>query len=309
MSEGRDVLARRCLGRSGLEVTTLGLGGAGIGGKAYGAVSDDDAIATVRQAVQMGVTYIDTSPLYGESERRIGLALDGGLREHIILSTKTGTHPRWRGEYSATATYKSIENSLRLLKTDYIDLALIHDPPDLQQAFGSQGALEALEDLKAQGVIHAIGLGVRDHALLRTAILSQRMDAILTYLDYNLVRTTATPLLDMARAYDVGVINGSPLVMGFLSGRDPVAHVRTSLPWIDEEACEELGIAKHLWNWSQKAQVDLQAVALQFSLRQDKIATTLVGAMSPTEVAHNVAACRRQLPVAIWEELERARVK
>ena len=115
-------LETRRLGRSGLQVTALGLGGAGIGGTAYGEVSDDEAVETVRTAIDGGITYIDTSPLYGESERRLGLALQGGLRDRVVLSTKTGTHPRWYRDYSADATYRSLENSLRLLGTGYIDL-------------------------------------------------------------------------------------------------------------------------------------------------------------------------------------------
>lgn len=302
-------LPRRRLGHSGLEVTVLGLGGAGIGGGAYGAVSDDDAIATVQQAVQAGMTYIDTSPLYGESQRRIGLALAGGLRKQVVLSTKTGTHPRWKGDYSADATYRSVEDSLRVLKTSFIDLVFLHDPSphQFQQAFGPAGALAALEDLKAQGAIGAVGVGVRDHPLLREAILSDRIDAILTYLDYNLVRTSITPLLSLAQEHGVGVINGAPLVMGLLSGVDPEEQVRTSLTWIDRDHFPELEVAKRLWRWSQSVPVDLQAVALQFSLREQKIATTLVGAMHPSEVVQNIAACTTPLPEQIWEDVERER--
>jgi aryl-alcohol dehydrogenase-like predicted oxidoreductase len=94
-------IPRRALGRSGLQVSALGLGDAGFGGFAYGAVTDEEAVQTVRAAVASGITYIDTSPLYGGSERRLGIALQGIPREQVVVSTKTGTHPRWRGDYSA----------------------------------------------------------------------------------------------------------------------------------------------------------------------------------------------------------------
>jgi len=123
-------LSRRRLGRSGLKVPALALGGAGLGG-VFGKVSDEEAIEAVRYAVAQGVDYIDTDASYGDSERKSGLALEGGLREKVILSTKTGTHPDRQGDYSWDGTLWNIENSLRLLKTDYLDLALVHDPEDM----------------------------------------------------------------------------------------------------------------------------------------------------------------------------------
>lgn len=311
MVSGMTGLPRRSLGQSGLEVTALGLGGAGFGGAgfggAYGAVSDDEAIETVRRAVADGITYIDTSPLYGESERRLGLALHGGLRERVILSTKTGTHPRWRGDYSASATHRTVENSLRLLGTDYIDLLLVHDPPNLHRALGPGGAVDALEDLKRQGVIRAIGLGVRDHALHQEAIRSGRIDAVLTYLDYTLLRTSAADdILSPAAAHGVGVINGSPLAMGLLSGVDPDAHARTAPGWATASEPDRR-MARRLWRWARAREVDLQALALQFSLREPRIAATVVGSKTAAEVARNMRAVTTPLTEYIWAELERER--
>ena len=112
-------LPKRRLGRTNLEVTSLSLGGAGLG---RDDVTDDQAVDAVHRAIELGINYLDTSPLYGESERRVGLALDRGWREKVYLATKTGTHPQWRGDYSASGTRRSVENSLRLLKTDNLDV-------------------------------------------------------------------------------------------------------------------------------------------------------------------------------------------
>ena len=119
MATQETSLPLRCLGRTGLEVTGLGMGGAGIG---RGNVTDDEAVEAVRRAISLGINYLDTAPLYGESERRVGLALADGWREKIFLATKTGTHPEWRGDFSASGTRRSVENSLRLLGTDYLDV-------------------------------------------------------------------------------------------------------------------------------------------------------------------------------------------
>ena len=98
MTKEGAVLPRRRLGRTGLEVTALSMGGAGVG---RDNVSDDEAIEAVHRAIELGMNYLDTAPLYGacESERRIGLALAGGWREKIYLATKIGTHPEWRGDF------------------------------------------------------------------------------------------------------------------------------------------------------------------------------------------------------------------
>ena len=184
------LLPRRRLGRSGLEVPALALGGAGLGG-VFGQVSDAEAIEAVQYAVAQGVDYIDTDASYGDSERKIGLALEGGLRERIVLSTKTGTHPDRRGDYSWDGTLWNVENSLRLLKTDYLDLVLVHDPDDMGPVLAPRGAFDALLSLKEQGVVRSIGLGQRRHDFHAQAIEDGRVDVILTYADYNPIRTTA----------------------------------------------------------------------------------------------------------------------
>jgi aryl-alcohol dehydrogenase-like predicted oxidoreductase len=308
VKNGEGTLEIRRLGRGELRVTALGLGGAGFGGSSYGAVSDDEAVETVRAAIDGGITHIDTSPLYGESERRLGLALQGVRRDRLIISTKVGTHPKWRGDYSADATYLSVENSLRLLGTEYIDLLLVHDPPTLDQALGPAGAFEALEQLKAQQVIRAIGLGVRSHALLEQAIRSDRVDVILTFLDYTLLRTSAADVvLPLAAAHDVGVINGSPLAMGLLSGGDPDRYLETAMPWVGQALQGDLPAARRMWRLAREHGIDLQALALQWSMRERRIGGTLAGGKTAAEVRRNIEAATAPLPEGIWEEVETVR--
>lgn len=296
------MLTRKRLGRSGLEVTCFAMGGAGFGGR--DTVTDQEAIETVQYALAQGINYVDTSPLYGESERRVGLALEGVPRAEYLLSTKTGTHPEHRGDYSWDGTLWSVENSLRLLKTDYIDLLLIHDPDNeghIETIFGPRGALEALEHLKAQKVIGSIGLGQRRHDWHRRAILSGRVDVILTYNDYHPTRTTALTdgLLALAQQHDVGVINGSPMAHGLLSGGDPMQMtLHMHMPERDVAA------AKRLYDWCNARQVSQLAVVLQFCLRQPQIGCTLTGAKLVSELAQNLEAIRTPLPETLWTELE-----
>ncbi len=293
------------LGRTGLEVSALSLGGAGIGG-GYQPVSDREGIETVQYALAHDINYIDTSPLYGESERRIGLALEGVPRRQYVLSTKTGTHPQREGDYSWDGTLWSVENSLRLLKTDYIDLLLVHDPSneqDMDAIFAPRGAIEALGHLKAQGVIGFSGLGQRNHDWHRRAILSGRFDVILTYNDYHPIRTTALTqgLLELAKQHDVGVINGSPLAHGLLNGVDPqVVNASRNMRWGEQE----VAAAQRLYDWCRANGVPMLAVVLQFCLRQPLIDCTLTGAKTASELAQNLEAVQTPMPEWVWSQLD-----
>ena len=284
-----DIPMRR-LGRTDLEVTCLGMGGAGIG---RGGVTDDEAVAAVRRAIELGINYLDTAPLYGESERRVGLALADGWREKIFLATKTGTHPEWRGDYSGSGTRRSVENSLRLLGTDYLDVCLVHDPENMEPVVAKGGAFDELQRMREEGIVKFIGLGVREHEFHQIAIETGVVDVILTYLDYTLLSQTADEwLLPLAVKNDIGVINGSPIAMGLLSGEEPEISVRPP----------EGRKAHRLWRWAMENQVNLLNLAIQFCFRQPRIAMNLTGAKNVTEVEQCVAAATTPVPSEVWEQ-------
>ena len=197
MSTRTHPLPLRRLGRTELEVTCLGMGGAGLG---RGDTTDDEAIEAVHRAIDLGINYLDTAPLYGESERRVGLALADGWREKIYLATKIGTHPEWRGDFSGAGTRRSVENSMRLLGADYLDVCLVHDPDSMDPVVAKGGALDELQRMREEGLIKFIGLGVRQHEFHKIAIETGVVDVILTYLDYTLLSQTANEwLLPFAR--------------------------------------------------------------------------------------------------------------
>ncbi len=286
-------LLRRRLGRTELEVTVLSLGGARIGGNN---VTDDEAVEAVRRAITLGINYLDTSPLYGESERRTGLALADGWREKIYLATKTGTHPNWRGDYSASGTRRSVENSLNLLGTDYLDVCLVHDPSNMDPVVAKGGALDTLQRMREEGLVKYIGLGVREHEFHKIAIETGMVDVILTYLDYTLLSQTANDwLLSFASERDIGVINGSPIAAGLLSGVEP-----------DVKARPPDGVIAHkLWRWCAENNLNLLNLAIQFCLRQPLIATNLSGSKNALEVEQNFAAATSLIADEVWEELRK----
>lgn len=292
MSAVNIKLSKRRLGRTELEVTCLGMGGARIGGNE---VSDDEAVEAVRRAITLGINYLDTSPLYGQSERRVGLALADGWREKIYLATKTGTHPKWRGDYSASGTRRSVENSLSLLGTDYLDVCLVHDPSNMDPVVAKGGALDELQRMREEGLVKFIGLGVREHEFHKIAIETGIVDVILTYLDYTLVSQTANAwLLSFAYERDIGIVNGSPIAAGLLSGVEPDVNVRAP----------EGAKAHQLWQWAAENDLSLLNLAIQFCLRQPLIATNLSGSKNAREIEQNFAAATAPIADEVWEKLQ-----
>jgi aryl-alcohol dehydrogenase-like predicted oxidoreductase len=267
-----------------------------------GRLTDDEAIATVHRAIAMGVDFIDTSAGYGmgEGERRLGLALEGGLRHRVRLQTKAGTGPPGR-DFSGDAIRRSVEASLARLRTDYLDTCLIHDPDDMAPVLARGGGIDALVQLKAEGVIGATGLGVRSHEFHRMAIADGRFDIVLTYLDYTLLSRTAAPLITEAAGAGLGVAIGSPLATGLLATSGPLRHYGRP---VDEREPDAVA-ALRLRGWAGARGVPLPALALQWILRNPDISVVIAGAASPAEAEENCRAAVHPIPDALWSELDR----
>jgi aryl-alcohol dehydrogenase-like predicted oxidoreductase len=304
-------LGKSIISGTDIAVTAISMGGAGLGG-IFGEVSEADGVAAVEKALELGINWIDTSPYYFESERRIGLALRVVSRKSYHLSTKIGTNPNRYLDYSAEAAKWSVQNSLKTLGIDYLDICLIHDPlpGHLEQALGSHGALEELVKLKRQGIIRAIGIGVQSHELIHRAIDTGEMDIVLTVNDYTLLRQTVLEgVCEYAEPCGISVVNGAALAMGLLSGRDPVS-IGTPR-W--SPAKNEVNAALRVFEWCRLRNVPILGLALQFSLRQPRLASTLIGASTAKEVEECWKAVNSPISEEIWKELngllEEIRVK
>ena len=275
-------LQRRRLGRTGMYPRALGLGCAHFGRDYH---TDRDAIDGVRRAIELGIDYIDTSPAYGESERRVGLALEGICRKEIYLQTKTGTHPGRRFDYSAKATRWSVENSLKLLKTDYLDAVLVHDPPDIDIPLSPGNALDELLKMREEGIVRHVGLGVRKHGFHCRAIETGRIDLILPYNDYSLLdQSLADTVFPLARTCDVGIILGSVLGMGDLSGREPLKDPR----------------AHAMWQWCRDRGWNIRDLAIQFCLALPMDGIIMAGPGTMKHVEETCASAAADIPPQIW---------
>ncbi|MBM3276723.1 MAG: aldo/keto reductase [Candidatus Handelsmanbacteria bacterium] len=279
-------LQRRRLGKTGMTPRALGLGCAFFGSAN---VSDAEAVEGIRRAIELGLDYLDTSPLYSESERRVGLALEGGWRERIYLQTKTGTHPEKRHDFSAATTRWSVENSLRLLKTDYLDAVLIHDPPDIEIPLAPGAALDELLKMKDEGLIGHLGVGVRQHQFHRRAIETGQIEIVLSYLDYTLLdQSVAATTLPLARDKGVGIILASALGMGRLAGPEP-----------DRQAEP---IAHAMWVWCRQRGVDIRHLALQYVLAAPIEGIAMSGPCSRQQVEEVYQAATAEVPAEVWRE-------
>ena len=274
----------RRFGRTEMQVRALGLGCASFGAPRH---TDQDAIDGIRRAIDLGINYVDTSPAYGQSERRVGLALQGGYRDKVYLQTKTGTHPSRPQSYSASATRWSVENSLELLGTDHLDAVLIHDPINIDDALAPGAALDELLRMKAEGIIGHVGLGARPHDHHRRAIQTGRIDIILTFLDYTLLdQSAADTLIPLAAKYDVGIILGSVLGIGGLTGREPPKDSR----------------AHPMWDWCQGRGVDIRQLAIQFCLALPIDGVVMVGPGTEAHVEDTYRAATTEVPPDVWRD-------
>ncbi|MGD3110937.1 aldo/keto reductase [Streptomyces sp. YGL11-2] len=312
-------MPRRALGRSGVEVTPLGLGGAAIAGL-YSPVDEESAAATIEAAWDAGIRYFDTAPHYGlgVSERRLGAVLRTKYRTEYVISTKVGrllepyegtgsdmangfavpaTHRRvW--DFSADGVRRSLEESLTRLGLDRIDLALIHDPDDHgEQAF--RESYPELERLRSEGMVGAIGAGMNQTAMLTRFLIDSDVDAVLCAGRYTLLEQPAlAELLPAAANRGKSVIIGGVLNSGLLANPAPGATYNYSAA-----PGELLERALRMREITEAYGVPLRAAALHFPFGHPAVASVLTGARSAAEVRDAATLLNAPVPADVWDRL------
>ena len=295
----------RRLGRTNLEVTVIGLGGAPVGRENC---SSEEASGTVWSSVEGGMTLVDTSPHYGlgRSEERIGQALweRPDLAERVLLSTKTG-HYGAEKDYSYDRTMRSVETSLERLGVSYLPIVHIHDiqtAAELDAMMREKAALTALSDLQTQGVLGSIGLGTKGLGALERALESGQFDVLMMANQYNLVEQAGGHIIERARELDVGVILAGAYATGILvKGSDhPDARYqyRPASPSVRSHVA---GVERLCAKWG----CSLPAVAVQFCLRASRDwPVAVLGARSAEQAQTNLATVLEIIPEGLWPELE-----
>jgi D-threo-aldose 1-dehydrogenase len=325
-----DPAARRTLGRTQVEVTALGFGGAPIGGF-RATISDREALGILDAAWEEGVRFFDTSPFYGygRSELRFGAALRDRPREQFTLSTKIGrvlralrpgeTMPPGsrigglpgfapRFDYSYDGVMRSMEQSCLRLGLSRLDVVLVHDVDrrncgDLfEQRFREvmEGAHRALVELRDAGVIGAIGCGLNETEATLRFLREGDFDCMLLAGRYTLLEQGAlTELLPECERRQCSIILGGPFNSGLLAG--PVQDGA----WYDYKPAppEIMAHARRLEAVCARHAVPLPAAALHFVLAHPAVSSVIPGALSAAEIRQNAAHCRRAIPAALWAEL------
>jgi D-threo-aldose 1-dehydrogenase len=325
------MLPTREVGTTGLRVPILGLGGAPLG-DLYELIPEERALGTVAAAYDAGVRLFDTAPLYGYglSEHRFGHVLRRRPRDSYVLATKVGRHlvpkppaeidrGQWTGglnmqpvyDYSYDGTMRALEQSHQRLGIERIDIAFIHDVDvwthGSREAYERRyreavdGAFRALADLRSQGVVRAIGMGVNETEPCLRLATDADPDVFLLAGRYTLLEQGGLgDLLPLARKRRFSFLLGGPYNSGILAtGAVPGAkyNYKDAPPEIMERVRRiEAVCARH--------GVPLKAAAIQFPLGLPEVASIVPGAVRPEEVHDNLRLVTTPIPAALWDELK-----
>ena len=309
--------------RGNVPVSDVGFGAAQLG-NLNRATTDDESTSAVHAARAAGITYFDTAPHYGLglSERRLGRALAETAREEIVISTKVGrllvdspetadrqddegfvvpASVRREWDFSADGVKRSIEDSLTRLGTDRIDIVYLHDPDDHEEQ-ATREALPALLDLRAQGVIRAVGAGMNQSAMPTRFIEAHDLDVVmlagrLTLLD----QTGLMDLMPLAARRGVAVVAAGVYNSGLLSSTEisPDAHFDYA-----PASSEMLARAHRLAAICRSHGVDLPSAAVQYSLRHPAVVSAVIGMRTAAHVESSIDRRTTDIPDELWVELD-----
>jgi D-threo-aldose 1-dehydrogenase len=301
-----DRLGLRVLGSTGLEVTPLCVGTSPLGNTPLPYARDvpeEDAVATVRRALAGPINFLDTGNNYGDAERRIGIVLRerGGVPDGFVLETKVDRDMA-SGDFSGDRVRRSVQESLERLGLDRLGLVHLHDPENIsfEEGVAPGGPLEALQALKDEGVIAHLGVAGGPIDLLRRYIRTGAFSVVLTHNRYSLIDQSAEPLFEEAGELGVAVLNAAPFGGGVLAG----APQAQGYYGYQEAGPEILARIEALHAACARHDVPLPAAAVQFSTRDPRIVSTVVGVSKPERVDRLVELAQTTIPPELWDELD-----
>jgi D-threo-aldose 1-dehydrogenase len=314
-----DPLEKVPVGQTKVTVTRLGLGGAALGNM-YEAVSDEQANSTIQKALQLGIRHVDTAPEYGVSlsESRVGRAIRDFPKNVLTISTKVGRLLRKRRsensqwidapplesyfDFSKKGVLESYKNSLERLGTKRADILFIHDPDDDLEEAANQ-SFPALDELRTQGDVTAIGAGMNDWEKELWLAKSCKLDCFLLAGRYTLLEQGALEeFLPYCEKQGISIIIGGPYNSGILasdldSREAPMYNYEVAPSDILEKA-------KRIKRVCDRHGVPIKAAALQFVVAHPAVISTIPGSRSPDEVEENFRLMKAEIPPKLWEDLK-----
>jgi D-threo-aldose 1-dehydrogenase len=310
MAQGKvvDPSSRRTLGGTGLSVSPVCVGCAPLGDMPETfdySVGRERAHETLRAVLGSQINFLDTAASYGdgESERRIGEVLGqmGGLPEDFVLATKADRDLQ-SGDFSGEQMRRSVERSLELLGMERLQLVYLHDPEheSFEHMMAPGGPVEVLMDLKSEGIIEHLGVAGGPIDLEIRFVETGLFEAVITHNRYTLLDQSADPLLDLAAERGVAALNAAPYGSGILA-KGPDAYARYAYQEAPQEMVERV---RAMQEACREFGVPLAAAALQFSLKDPRIASTIVGMTRPERVGQTFDLAVHQIPDELWERLD-----
>ncbi len=276
-----QVMIYKTLGKTGLKVSIIGFGASPLGGE-FGPVDVEEGQRAVDCAIDAGINYFDVAPYYGRTlaETRLGQYLRG-KRDKVILASKACRYDITDFEFSGARVMRSIEESLRRLRTDHIDVYQIHDVEYGKRRDVVGDALPAMYRLKEQGKIRFVGITGYPLTPLKEIAETEDIDTVLTYCRYNLMDTTMDEILTpVVKRRGIGLINASPLHMRVLTDKGaPSWHPAPN---------EVFEVARQVAVVCRQHGTTISKLAMQFALAHDYVSTTLVGMSKQRHVEANV---------------------
>ncbi len=303
-----DFLPLRPFGKTKLQVTALAAGLAPLASmpESFGyEVATDQALETLRAIFHSPINFLDTAASYGdgESERRIGMVLReyGGVPEGYVLATKVDRSLQ-TGDFSGDQIQRSLERSLQLLRLEQLPLVYLHDPEHttFENVMSREGPLEVLKRFQDEDVIEHIGVAGGPIDLMIRYVETGAFEAVITHNRYTLLNRVAEPLLEIAHRRGMAVVNAAPFGGGILA-RGPREYPRYSYVPASSDLLER---ATRMEDICRHNGVPLAAAALQFSLRDPRIVSTIVGVSRAERVRQMVDLANYQIPEHVWAELE-----
>lgn len=287
----------RPLGQTGLELSWVSYGAASLG-QEYRPVDLNEALESVRVALDLGMNFIDTSPYYGRgmSEVLLGIALRGVPRERYLLGTKLGRYDVGHFDFSARRVVESVDVSLHRLGTDHLDIILCHDIEfvDLRQIVDE--TIPTLRKIQQQGKVRFVGISGYPMHIFKYVLDHAPLDVMLSYNHYTLQNTMLGDLVPYLQAKGVGIMNASPFSARLLTNQ-PLPPWHKAPPQVRE-------ICRQAAEYCTRQGVDIAQLALQYSLARPEIATCVVGSANPANVRKLAAWAELPLDEGLVREVQ-----
>lgn len=313
------MIEMRKLGKNGPEITTVGFGAWAAGGPwkfGWGPQDDGESIAAIRRALELGVNWIDTAAVYGwgHSEEVVGRAIEGFRREEVIIATKCGRVPDKDrnpiGDLRPESIRKQLEDSLRRLRTDYVDLYQFHWP-DTTTGTPVEASWEMMARLQDEGKVRWIGVSNFDVPLMERCQAVRHVDSLQP--PYSLLRREVErDILPWCQENGTGVICYSPMQAGILSGNFDISRLapddwRRNSPWYQEpQLSRNLRFVEALRPIAVGLGKTVGQLAIAWVLMNPAVTAAIVGARRPEQVEVNVGAMGLRLSDDVMEAIETA---